>query len=191
MIYGAFETKPSWHFTHELVQIRLDLEDELIVLGKPDPISAKPDIWARVFLVVFVEFDFLVEPVLELEDGWANYEEFSKEETIKVIEACCQSEGISEKQIWDRVVELVQFELDVTVKQLERRRLEIEQQRLLATLPNDASLAKIQRYEAHISREFYKALHELQRLQAARLSSIPTAPMAVDIDIQTSSPNGD
>ena len=107
------------------------------------------------------------------------------------VEACCQSEDISEKQFWEKVVEQVQFELDETVKKLECRRLEIGQQRLLATLPDDRRLAKIQSYEAHLSREFYKALQELQRLQAARVSSIPTAPMAVDIDIQTSTTKGD
>ena len=53
----------------------------------------------------------------------------------------------------------------------------------LASLPDDQSINKIQRYEAHISRQFYKALHELQRLQAARLSGRVQVPLAVDIDV--------
>lgn len=42
---------------------------------------------------------------------------------------------------------------------------------------------KIIRYEASIERGIYKALHELQRLQAARSGEKPPLPVAVDIDI--------
>ena len=50
----------------------------------------------------------------------------------------------------------------------------------MAGLPDDASLAKIQRYEAHLTRKFDKALHELLRLQAARLGVRPLGPPAVE-----------
>ncbi len=63
----------------------------------------------------------------------------------------------------------------------EQRQWEIERTRLLATLPNEADLAKIQRYEAHISRQFYKALHELQMVQTGRQSLHPSAPLAIDV----------
>ncbi len=39
------------------------------------------------------------------------------------------------------------------------------------------------RYEAAIERSIYKALHELQRIQAARAGEKPIAPVAVDVDI--------
>jgi hypothetical protein len=38
-------------------------------------------------------------------------------------------------------------------------------------LPNGDTLQKVSRYEAHLSRQLYQALHELQRLQAARAGS--------------------
>lgn len=41
----------------------------------------------------------------------------------------------------------------------------------------------ILRYETTIERSMYKALHELQRLQAARLGQKVPAPLAVDIDM--------
>ena len=46
------------------------------------------------------------------------------------------------------------------------------------------AFAKLSRYETAIERGLYKALHELQRLQAARAAagSVPP-PMAVDVDI--------
>ena len=45
------------------------------------------------------------------------------------------------------------------------------------------SLSKFMRYETHIERGLYKALHELQRLQAARSGERVLVPMVVDVDI--------
>jgi len=39
------------------------------------------------------------------------------------------------------------------------------------------------RYETTIERQFYRALHELQRLQMARQGSRPPAPIALDVDV--------
>ncbi len=45
------------------------------------------------------------------------------------------------------------------------------------------SLFKFMRYEIHIERGLYKALHELQRLQAARSGEGVPATVMVDVDI--------
>lgn len=42
---------------------------------------------------------------------------------------------------------------------------------------------KLSRYEAAIERSFYRALHELQRLQAVRRGQHVPAPVAVDVTI--------
>lgn len=39
------------------------------------------------------------------------------------------------------------------------------------------------RYEATIENRLYKALHELQRIQAARMGEKPPLPVAVDVDV--------
>jgi hypothetical protein len=46
------------------------------------------------------------------------------------------------------------------------------------------AFSKLSRYETPIERSLYKALHELQRLQAARReeSNVPP-PVAVDVDV--------
>jgi hypothetical protein len=56
------------------------------------------------------------------------------------------------------------------------------------TFIRDASEAnafsKLSRYEAAIERSLYKALHELQRLQAARRADgIASPPVAIDVDV--------
>jgi len=48
----------------------------------------------------------------------------------------------------------------------------------------DSRLEKIQRYETTKERQMYKALHELQRLQAARQSAMALAPVAIDVDVR-------
>jgi hypothetical protein len=48
-------------------------------------------------------------------------------------------------------------------------------------LADDATLQKIARYEAHLSRQLYQALHELEALQTRRLGG--NAPLA-RLDVQ-------
>jgi hypothetical protein len=47
-------------------------------------------------------------------------------------------------------------------------------------LPNEAELTKISRYEAHLSREMYRALHELEALQKRRAGE-PTPLARIDV----------
>jgi hypothetical protein len=48
-------------------------------------------------------------------------------------------------------------------------------------LPDEKTLEKVARYEAHLSRQLYKALHELEALQVRRLGG--AAPLArLDVD---------
>ena len=44
-------------------------------------------------------------------------------------------------------------------------------------------LAKLSRYETPLKRAFYRALHELQRLQAARAGQAVPPPVALDVDV--------
>lgn len=48
---------------------------------------------------------------------------------------------------------------------------------------NSDSYGKFTRYESSLERGIYRALHELQRIQAARAGEKPPAPIAIDIDV--------
>jgi len=48
---------------------------------------------------------------------------------------------------------------------------------------NYDSYGKFTRYETSLERGIYKALHELQRIQAARAGEKPPAPIAIDVDV--------
>ena len=45
------------------------------------------------------------------------------------------------------------------------------------------NLSKLRRYETQIERSFFRALHELQRLQAARQGQPVVAPLALDVNV--------
>ena len=63
-------------------------------------------------------------------------------------------------------------------EQVERDLTRMSRERLL---PDEKTLEKVARYEAHLSRGFYKALHELEALQARRTGGV--APLArLDVD---------
>ncbi len=48
---------------------------------------------------------------------------------------------------------------------------------------NAGAISKLSRYEAAIERSLYRALHELQRVQAARQDGQPPASIAVDVTV--------
>jgi hypothetical protein len=72
--------------------------------------------------------------------------------------------------------------LEATVKAL-RWRIKVKEDRIKRErmLPDAHTLQKITRYEAHLSRQLYQALHELQRLQAARDGQHVPLPAALDV----------
>ncbi|CAA9383576.1 MAG: hypothetical protein AVDCRST_MAG01-01-112 [uncultured Rubrobacteraceae bacterium] len=45
------------------------------------------------------------------------------------------------------------------------------------------AFSKLSRYETSIERQIYRALHELERRQAARSGAAPTPPQVVDVDV--------
>jgi len=84
------------------------------------------------------------------------------------------------------LLERIHTEARATLTMTEGKAREVEEKilnmRRIRILPQEADLQKISRYEAHISREMYKALHELEALQARRNGG--SAPLA-RIDVQT------
>ena len=140
-------------------------------------------LWTRVFEAAEARFEVPVDKLLGLESPWDPNHDFSRGQIEQVIEAACQRMSISVKDFWGVVKQEVKLDHEQLAPTQERRRLDLEQKLRLAGLPHYAVMEKVQRYEAHISRQFYRALHEVQRLQSSRRGSRPLAPLAIDIDI--------
>jgi selenocysteine lyase/cysteine desulfurase len=58
---------------------------------------------------------------------------------------------------------------------------EIHKMRRGRSLPDDKILEKVARYEAHLSRQMYQALHELENLQKHRKTGEGTPLARVDV----------
>ena len=76
--------------------------------------------------------------------------------------------------------DMQRLEATVTVlrRRLKAKEIRLKQERML---PEADTLQKITRYEAHLSRQLLQALHELQRLQAARGGRAVPLPAALDV----------
>lgn len=65
-------------------------------------------------------------------------------------------------------------------------RVQVDRLRRSRVVPGSRVLDKVSRYESHLERGLYKALHELQRLQAARGGRYVPPPVALDMDLTLS-----
>ena len=74
------------------------------------------------------------------------------------------------------------YDAAVKATKAEKAEAELLAERRDRILPDRADLEKIARYEAHLSRQMYQALHELEALQARRTGK--GAPLA-RLDVQT------
>jgi len=74
--------------------------------------------------------------------------------------------------------------LEAKTKAIRRRAKAAEDRaRLQRLLPDDITLDKLSRYEAHLSRQLFQALHELERLKAARGGADVPPPAALDVTV--------
>jgi hypothetical protein len=77
--------------------------------------------------------------------------------------------------------------LAAKVKAQQRRRRTLTERALARrTLPDEGAEAKVLRYEAHLNRQLFQTLHELERMQASRSGLPVPVPAAVDVAVDLS-----
>ncbi len=85
---------------------------------------------------------------------------------------------------WEKFDDHISINLDFGVgKKDEALEKEQERRKKIRDMVANNNTEQILRYETTIERSIYRALHELQRLQASRLGEKPPAPISVDVDI--------
>ena len=179
----AQEAKPIRDLTAEVE----GLEEELNDLENQDPLQIRPSLSYRVAQTAEWHFNLDLDSLFEIEedDSW-ELRDFSTEDAELVISTTCERAGTSQGEFWNRVKARVQAEYEEEYSNLERCRPVVPRKHdPTVILPDDKKLENIIRYEAHISPQFHRMLHELQRIQVARLGHQPSAPVAVDINIDT------
>lgn len=125
-------------------------------------------------------------------------ENFPKTETLWLLHCMAKDKdkiGIDEKGLLElkehaikNIKELEAF-FERRKQQLEESEAEKDEATLEAKfIPEAEDLMKIQRYEAHLQKSFYLALHELQRVQSVRLGN--PMPNIASLDITLNNENG-
>jgi hypothetical protein len=183
--YAASQLESYRELTDDLAKRAEDAEAALPALSLPDPLERCEEVWRPIFRAVEQEFALEVDEVLRLEDSWEVYTEFSRPEVERLVNAACKQAKISVDEFWERAREHTERDLQECQERVERRRQAFDVKLALVSLPPDRLLERVQRYEGHLSRELYRALHELERLQAARLHGIVALPNAIDVDVSS------
>jgi len=87
---------------------------------------------------------------------------------------------VCEEKIKDQNEEIASLTNDKRKNQL---RLQVI--RKLGNIPSREELDRLLRYEGAIERQFYKALHQLERIQRLRAGDPVPAPVDVDVNVNT------
>jgi len=178
----------------ETVEIRMETVRAFVTLREYEPDDTFPPERAEAVLEVVasradVELEDLSFPFLpaEADDlGWGTWTGWTKKlvlEAVAVVAAASKREVVrNPEDLWRASGAIAQGELETALLALREAEGKLERRvRSKLLLPADG-LDKVARYETHLERSLYKALHELQRLQAAR-NGTGGAPMAFDVDV--------
>jgi hypothetical protein len=93
-----------------------------------------------------------------------------------------QLERIAKRHEWT-AADLLGWILSDVEEKIAKNRQELAAIQCAHLVPHPDIVAKVMRYESHLSRMFRRDLHELQRLQALRKGQPVAAPMVVDVGI--------
>jgi hypothetical protein len=121
------------------------------------------------------------DPGLPDSDSWEGYEGWTAGMVRAVIEKIAQATDEEPEELVEAATRDSRFKMErmkLEAEKVERDLRNMARERLL---PDEKTLEKIARYEAHLSRGLYKAMHELEALQSRRQGG--SAPLArLDVD---------
>jgi hypothetical protein len=89
--------------------------------------------------------------------------------------------GESPEELLEAATQRARLDIISAKQALERVEKDLERMSRERLLPGDKTLVKVARYEAHLSRGLYKALHELEAMQTRRSGGVtPLARLDVE-----------
>lgn len=97
------------------------------------------------------------------------------------VEALSSYAGLEAEEVMTHATENAGFEARSAEHQLEETEREVGKLREERVLADEKTLEKIQKYESHLSRQLYHALHELENLQKRRLTGEGTPLARLDV----------
>src|SRR5215207_9441266 len=153
-------------------------------LSGPDAASILDLVWGQVDEEVEAEEVRLPEAIPE----WASLDEYMAEWdgwTVSLVRECISAIASAatedEEEVIESATERARLEIISAKAAAERVEQDLARMSRERLLPDEKTLEKVSRYEAHLSRLFHKTLHELEALQVRRAGG--AAPLArLDVD---------
>jgi hypothetical protein len=153
-------------------------------LSGPDAASILDLVWGQVDEEVEAEEVQLPEAIPK----WASLDEYMAEWdgwTVSLVRECISAIASAakedEEELIEAATERARLEIISAKSAAERVEQDLARMSRERLLPDEKTLEKVSRYEAHLSRLFHKALHELEALQVRRAGG--AAPLArLDVD---------
>jgi hypothetical protein len=150
--------------------------------------DASTILWAVTGAVEDEEFDLDELTLPDISDD-AALEEFPNW-TAGLVRRCIAAIAVHDEQTPEALLDAATWRARGEALQQDRQVKEIatavDRLRRERLLPDEQTLSKLSRYEAALERSLYKALHQLERLQAARTGQAVPPPIAVDVDVVAS-----
>jgi len=120
-------------------------------------------------------------PGLPDSDCWEGYEGWTAGLVRAVIDAIARAADEEPEELVEAATRDARFKVERTKLEAEKVERDLRNMARERLLPDEKTLEKVARYEAHLSRGLYKAMHELEALQMRRVGG--SAPLArLDVD---------
>jgi hypothetical protein len=120
-------------------------------------------------------------PGLPDSDSWEGYEGWSAGLVRAVIDAIAKATDEVPEDLVEAATRDARFKAERTKRETEKVERDLRNMARERLLPDEKTLEKVSRYEAHLSRLMFKALHELEAIQVRRSGG--AAPLArLDVD---------
>jgi len=114
-------------------------------------------------------------------DSWEGYTGWTAGLVRAVVEAIAKATDEVPEELLEAATRDTRFKMERTKVEAEKVEQDLRNMARERLLPDVKTLEKVARYEAHLSRGLYKALHELEALQVRRSGG--AAPLArLDVD---------
>jgi hypothetical protein len=114
-------------------------------------------------------------------DSWEGYKGWTAGLVRAVIEKVAQATDEEPEELLEAAIRSAKWKAERSKFEAEKVERDLRNMARERLLPDETTLQKVARYEAHLSRLFHKALHELEALQVRRASG--AAPLArLDVD---------
>jgi hypothetical protein len=114
-------------------------------------------------------------------DSWEGYEGWTAGLVRAVMEQIAKATGEEPEELLEAATRDARFKTERTKLEADKVERDLRNMSRERLLPDEKTLEKVARYEAHLSRGLYKAMHELEALQVRRTGG--AAPLArLDVD---------